>query len=92
MLILAGSVPLAFEEMGPVLLHAAAFNNSISFRYHFPGLLFPIRVLYMNKFYDRSGFMNYYVAGAMTFYDLPDLIGGTCSQESCTCRIERPDE
>ena len=64
---------VAFNQMGPVLLHAAAFNNSIS-SVTLAGSLVSYQGIANNKFYD-SGFMNYYVAGALTLYDLPDLIG-----------------
>jgi dienelactone hydrolase len=64
---------VAFEEMGPVLLHAAAFDNSIS-SVTLAGSLISYQSVVMNKFYN-SGFINPYVAGALTAYDLPDLIG-----------------
>ena len=69
---------IAFEEMGPVLLHAAAFNNSIS-SVALAGSLISYRSVVMNKYYDYqyrslTGFLRYYVAGALTAYDLPDLI------------------
>ena len=64
---------VAFNQMGPVLLHAAAFNNSIS-SVILAGSLVSYQGIVNNMFYD-SGFMNYYVAGALTSYDLPDLMG-----------------
>lgn len=64
---------MAFDEMGPVLLHAAAFNNAIS-ALTLVGTLVSYRSIVMNNFYD-PGFANNAVAGALTAYDLPDLIG-----------------
>ncbi len=64
---------IAFEEMGPVLLHAAAFNNSIS-SVVLSGSLASYQSVVMNKFYNQD-FTRYWVAGALTAYDLPDLIG-----------------
>jgi hypothetical protein len=70
---------IAFGDMGPVLLHAAAFDNSISF-VTLAGSLVSYQSVVMNKYYDYqyrslTGFLRYYVAGALTAYDLPDLIG-----------------
>jgi hypothetical protein len=62
---------VAFDEMGPTLLHAAAFNKSVKS----VALLNPLvsyQSVVMNKFYD-SGMSKYFVAGALTGYDLPDL-------------------
>jgi cephalosporin-C deacetylase-like acetyl esterase len=64
---------VALNQMGPVLLHAAAFDNSIS-SVTLAGSLVSYQGIVNNKVYD-SGFMNYYVAGALTLYDLPDLAG-----------------
>ena len=64
---------VAFEEMCPVLLHAAAFNNSIS-SVVLSGSLISYQSVVMNKFYSQD-FVSYWVAGALTAYDLPDLIG-----------------
>ena len=63
---------MAFDEMGPVLLHAAAFNNAIS-ALTLIGSPISYRSIVMSKFYE-PGFANNAVAGAITAYDLPDLI------------------
>jgi len=62
---------VAFEEMGPTLIHAAAFNKSIN-TVTLIGSLSSYQTVAMNKFYD-TGFSNYLVAGALTGYDLPYL-------------------
>jgi len=64
---------IAFDEMSPVLLHAATFDRSIQSVSLF-GSLISYKAMVMNKFYD-IGFCGNYVAGALTAYDLPDLIG-----------------
>jgi len=64
---------IAFEEMCPTLLHAAVFDKSIS-SLSLIGAPVSYRSMVSNKFYDR-GFLNNAVAGALTGYDLPDLIG-----------------
>jgi hypothetical protein len=63
---------VALGGMGPVLLHAAAFDQSIK------GIsLIDSPVSYksmaLNQFYDGNLFDNA-VAGALTAYDLPDLM------------------
>jgi cephalosporin-C deacetylase-like acetyl esterase len=63
---------VAFGEMGPVLLHAASFNTSIR-SVTLAGSLISYQAVVMNERYD-PGFLNNYVAGALTAYDLPDLI------------------
>lgn len=64
---------IAFDEMCPTLLHAAAFDKSIN-SISLIGSLISYRSIVMNKFY-YTGFSKYSVAGALTAYDLPDLIG-----------------
>lgn len=64
---------IAFGEMGPVLLYAAAFSNEIK-ALTLVGAPVSYSSIVMNKFYD-PGFANNAVAGALTAYDLPDLIG-----------------
>jgi dienelactone hydrolase len=64
---------VAFDEICPTLLHAAAFDKSIKSILLISSLI-SYRSLVINKFYDASLF-NYAVAGALTAYDLPDLIG-----------------
>jgi dienelactone hydrolase len=64
---------VAFEDMCPVLLHTAAFNNSIS-SVTLSGSIVSYRSVVMNKFYNQD-FTRHLVAGALTAYDLPDLIG-----------------
>lgn len=63
---------IAFDEICPILLHAAAIDKSIN-SISLIGSLISYRSIVMNKFYDVS-FSNYAVAGALTAYDLPDLI------------------
>lgn len=80
---------ISFNEMGPALLHAAVLNpdiNSIAL----VGSPVSYRSIVMNRVYEaRSSanlgktanaaeevtYFNYTVAGALTAYDLPDLIG-----------------
>ncbi len=62
---------VAFDELGPTLLHAAAFNKTIK-SVTLIGSLISYQTVILNKFYD-TGLTNYFVAGALTAYDLPDL-------------------
>jgi dienelactone hydrolase len=64
---------IAFDEMCPTLLHAAAFDKSIH-SISLIGSLISYQSIVMNKFYN-AGFLNNAGAGALTAYDLPDLIG-----------------
>lgn len=64
---------IAFDEMCPVLLHAAAFDKSIH-SISLIGSLISYRSIVMNKLYN-TGFSDNAVAGALTAYDLPDLMG-----------------
>ncbi len=66
-------VAMAFDEMCPTLLHAAALNRTIR-SIALIGSPVSYRSIVMNKFYNRS-FINCSVPGALTAYDLPDLIG-----------------
>ena len=61
---------LAFGELCPALLHAAAFDSSIE---KITLVDFPVsyRSIVMNRFYEWS--FSCAVAGALTAYDLPDL-------------------
>jgi hypothetical protein len=72
---------IAFDEMCPVLLHAGAFDKSIS-SVSLVGSLISYKSVVMNKFYDQ-GFCGNYVAGAITAYDLPDLIGCIAPRKIC---------
>ena len=63
---------IAYEEMCPILLHAATFDKSIN-SVTLIGSLISYRSIVMNKFYN-PGFSDNAVAGALTAYDLPDLI------------------
>ena len=86
---------VAFEEMCPALLHAAAFEPSIK-RIALLGSIVSYRSIVMNEFYrvdyysavaGKEDYTGWYgeglnkvnfscaVAGALTAYDLPDLIG-----------------
>jgi hypothetical protein len=63
---------VAFGKMGPTLLHAAAFSPSIRSAALFDSPI-SYRSIVMNRFYDVD--LSCFVAGALTAYDLPDLIG-----------------
>lgn len=65
---------IAFDEMGPTLLHAAAFNKSLV-SITLIGSLSSYQTVVMNKFYNTE-LTNCFVAGALTGYDLPDLAAG----------------
>ena len=65
---------IAIDETCPALLHAAAFEPSISKI----ALLKPTmsyKTIVMNRFYKHSQSFIWGVAGALTAYDLPDLAG-----------------
>lgn len=63
---------LAIEDMGPALLHAAAFEPAIkSITLFKPPVSY--RSIVMNRYYEFP--FTCCVAGALTAYDLPDLIG-----------------
>lgn len=62
---------VARAELAPVLLHAAAFDASITKVMLIEPLL-SYRALVMNRFY-RPALIPSTVAGALTAYDLPDL-------------------
>jgi len=64
---------MAFDEMCPSLLHAAAFNKSLSC-ISLIGSLVSYRSAVLNQFYE-GGFVKNFVPGALSAYDLPDLIG-----------------
>jgi Acetyl xylan esterase (AXE1) len=63
---------LARKEMSPVLLHAAAFDQTIK---HI-ALIEPYSSYYsiVANHYYKSSFIPYVVPGALTSYDLPDLV------------------
>jgi dienelactone hydrolase len=61
---------MALESMGPVLLHAAAFDPSIR-SIALAGSPLSYRSVVMNRFYEVP--FSACVAGALTAYDLPDL-------------------
>jgi len=63
---------VAVDEMCPALLHAGAFDQSIS-RIALFGSPISYRSIVMNRFYEVN--FSCAVAGALTAYDLPDLIG-----------------
>ena len=64
---------VAFDELCPSLLHAAAFDKSIN-SVALIGSLISYNTLVMNESYNKQ-FLTNYVAGILTAYDLPDLIG-----------------
>ncbi len=61
---------LAFDELCPALLHAAAFDKSIE-KIALLGSPVSYRSIVMNRFYEWS--FSCAVSGALTAYDLPDL-------------------
>lgn len=63
---------VAKGEMGPVLLHAAAFDESIK-QILLLGSPISYKAIVMNKFYKVK--FSTAVPGALISYDLPDLIG-----------------
>jgi dienelactone hydrolase len=68
---------LAIGEMCPALIHAAAFNQSIN-NIALLGSLISYRTVVMNKYYLNKMYdvdLSFFVEGALTVYDLPDLIG-----------------
>lgn len=79
---------IAFDEICPTLLHAAAFDKSIN-SISLVGSLISYRSIVMNKLYN-TGFSNYAVAGALTAYDLPDLIG--CMAPRKVALVELKDQ
>ncbi len=62
---------LAWQEMGPVLLHAAAFDQSIS-RIALVETYSSYQSIVMNRFYAPK-FIHSTVAGSLESYDLADL-------------------
>jgi hypothetical protein len=62
---------IAYREMCPVALHAAAFEDGIS-KVALIEPLISYRSIVMNRYYD-PGLLHATVAGALTVYDLPDL-------------------
>ena len=62
---------IARNEMTPVMLHAAAFDESIT-RIALLETYVSYQSIAMNRFYD-SKFVYSIVPGALTAYDLPDL-------------------
>lgn len=63
---------ISFGVMGPPLLHAAAFDSSIK-NVAIVDSLISYRSIVMNRFYEVD--FSAFVAGTLTAYDLPDLVG-----------------
>jgi len=63
---------VAIDEMCPALLHASVFDKSIC-GIALVGSPISYKSIVMNKFYEFS--FSCAVAGALTAYDLPDLVG-----------------
>lgn len=63
---------IAYNELSPVLLHAAVFNPLIS-SIVLAGAPVSYKALIMNRFYNRQ-LAAYTVPGAVKYYDLPDLL------------------
>lgn len=61
----------ARKEMSPVLLHAAAFDSTIT-RVALIEPYFSYRSVVMNRFYNPA-FVHSFVPGALQSYDLPDI-------------------
>ena len=80
---------VAVGSMCPVLLHAAAFDKTIS-RIALIKPLVSYRSLVMNRFY-RPDFMINAVAGALTAYDLPDLAACVAPRELIMVNITGQD-
>ena len=62
---------VALQEMAPVLLHASAFDTTIS-RIALIEPFSSYQSIVMNRFY-KPGFIHNTVPGSLTAYDLPDL-------------------
>ena len=71
---------VARKELSPVLLHAAAFDSSIS-RIALIEPYSSYMSIVMNHFYSSS-FISGTVPGALKAYDLPDLAASSCHRES----------
>jgi len=65
---------IAIDEMCPALLHAAVFEPSIS-KIALLNTTVSYKTIVMNRFYKHSDSFIWGVAGSLTSYDLPDLIG-----------------
>jgi len=65
---------IAFDKMCPTLLYAAAFDKTIN-SIALIGSPISYKTMVMNKFYDIGFFKDNTVAGALTAFDLPELIG-----------------
>lgn len=68
---------MAIGKMCPALIHAAAFNQSVK-SVALLGSPVSYRSMVMNKYYLSKNYdtdLSLLVAGALTAYDLPDLIG-----------------
>jgi len=79
---------IAFDEMCPTLLHAAVFDKSIN-SIALIGSLISYGTIVNNRFYNQS-YSDYTVAGALTAYDLPDLIG--CISPRKVALVELKDQ
>jgi dienelactone hydrolase len=64
---------IVYDELCPSMLHAAAFDRSIT-PVILSGTLLSYSSLVLNRFYDLT-YYNYAVAGSLHAYDLPDLMG-----------------
>ena len=65
---------IAFDEMCPALLYAAAFDKTIN-SIALNGSPVSYQTMVMHKFYDISFFRDNTVPGALTAFDLPGLVG-----------------
>jgi dienelactone hydrolase len=75
---------MAVAEMSPPLLHAAAFDLSIT-SVALVSSLVSYKSIVLNKFYQFP--FTCYVAGALTAYDLPDLIGSIAPRKVLLAEI-----
>lgn len=79
---------IAIGEICPSLLHAAALDKSIQSVLLMEPLI-SYRSMAMNKIYDTD-YANYSVAGALTAYDLPDLMGCIAPRKIALAEIKNP--
>lgn len=76
---------VAFGELCPALIHAAAFDNSIERIALIAGPV-SYRSIVMTRFYEFDFFCA--VAGALKAYDLPDLAGSLASRKLLLAEIK----
>ncbi|HKJ69195.1 MAG TPA: alpha/beta hydrolase family protein [bacterium] len=80
---------VARQEMAPVLLHAAAFEPSLT-KIALIGPLISYRTLVMDRRYN-SYFIHAAVPGALTTYDLPDLAASLAPRKLLMANVTDED-